>query len=93
MKEINLSYEEVIEHLKNLKDHHVSFDENRAALSVAITEVGKCIYAKPTDNGLWSPKTCPTCGEHLSEHEGDGYYRDLQSLESCPKCRQLLKWN
>ena len=88
----NISYEEVIGCLENLKSD-VSFDDNRISLDIAIKEVGKCIPKKPVDNGIWSAKTCPICGECLSEHHGDGYYTDSVCLESCPKCRQLLDWD
>lgn len=65
----------------------------KQAIDIAIIEMEKAISKKPINNGNWSPKTCPTCGEHLSEHKGDGYYSDSICLKSCPKCRQSLKWS
>jgi len=88
----NISYEEVIGCLENLRSD-VSFEDNRDSLDIAIKEVGKCIYKKPINNGNWSAKTCPTCGASLSEHIGDGYYIDSVCLDSCPECRQLLDWD
>lgn len=43
----------------------------------------------------WSPAICPTCGEELSEHIGDGYYRHRTFLERCPniECAQRLDWS
>lgn len=42
----------------------------------------------------WSPARCPSCGEELSEHMGDGYYKHCYSLERCPNpdCGQRLDW-
>ena len=63
------------------------------AIDIAAVEMGKAIPKKPINNGNWSAKTCPTCGEELSEHLGDGYYKDSICLESCPRCRQSLNWD
>lgn len=92
-EKIKLTIREAIEHLENQKACLVSFEENRVAIDMAIAEMKKAIPAKPIDNGNWSAKTCPTCGEELSEHMGDGYYQDSVCLISCPNCRQLLDWN
>lgn len=89
----NMTKDEIIGCLENLRDHFVSFEENEIALTFAITEVKKGIQAKPIDNGTWSPKTCPSCGFYLSEDEGDGYYKDSVCLEFCPNCRQVLDWD
>jgi hypothetical protein len=91
LKMEKMTYQEVIECLENLKSE-ISFEENRYSLDVAIKEIGKCIPMKPINNGNWSAKTCPTCGNELSIHFGDGYYKDSICLESCPECRQLLDW-
>ena len=48
---------------------------------------------KPIDNGRWSPKTCPTCGYELSESLGDGYYKDMMSVDVCPQCKQSIEWD
>ncbi|MDF2950539.1 MAG: hypothetical protein K0S18_122 [Anaerocolumna sp.] len=63
------------------------------AIEIAVREMKKSIAMKPINNGNWVSKTCPTCGEGLSEHHGDGYYSDNICLESCPNCRQLLDWD
>lgn len=89
----NMTKDEIIGCLENLRDHFVSFEENEIALTFAITEVKKGIQAKPIDNGTWSPKTCPSCEFCLSEDEGDGYYKDSVCLEFCPNCRQVLDWD
>lgn len=43
----------------------------------------------------WSPARCPTCGEELSEHMGDGYYRHRTFLDRCTnaECAQRLDWS
>ena len=63
------------------------------AIAIAINEMKKALPMKPINNGKWNAKTCPTCGEPLSEHKGDGYYTDMKSLSACPDCRQLLSWD
>ena len=42
----------------------------------------------------WNPARCPTCGEPLSEHWGDGHYRHRTFLERCTNldCAQRLDW-
>ncbi|MBS4829927.1 MAG: hypothetical protein KH128_12790 [Firmicutes bacterium] len=39
-----------------------------------------------------SPAYCPTCGNELSTHHGDGYYTHPTFLERCPRCGRKLKW-
>lgn len=42
----------------------------------------------------WEPAMCPACGEELSEHMGDGYYKHMKYLTRCPNsdCAQRLQW-
>ncbi len=70
-----------------------TYDEQLEARKIAIKEMQKAIPMEPINHGKWNPKTCPTCEEELSEHIGDGYYKDNVCLDCCPKCRQLLNWN
>lgn len=43
----------------------------------------------------WNPARCPTCGEPLSEHWGDGHYRHRTFLKRCTNldCAQRLDWS
>jgi hypothetical protein len=71
---------------------NVTYDKQLEARRMAVREMQKAIPLKPIDHGKWDSKTCPACDEELSEHIGDGYYRDKVYLDCCPRCRQLLKW-
>lgn len=56
----------------------------------AIIEVEKS-KQKYVITEAWNPNRCPTCWEDLGGDCNDGYY-DNPYYESCPKCRQRLKY-
>lgn len=64
------------------------------ALTLAIDCIGRRI-AKRVDEMPWTRCACPTCGEELSDHKGDGYYKHYKHLSVCPneECLQALEWD
>ncbi len=66
--------------------------EEYEAFSLAISTLEKEVAKKPLIEA-WSPARCCHCGEELSYHIGDGYYRHSTFLDRCPKCHQKLNWD
>ena len=64
------------------------------ALSEAMDYAGRWVPKKVEKPGEWDAAKCPTCGESLSNHQGDGYYTHSTWMEYCPndECHQKLEW-
>lgn len=61
-----------------------------AAISFAITEVGKQLPVPPVKE-RWEPNRCPTCDEDLGGDCNDGYYQNPY-FDRCPECGQKLDY-
>lgn len=59
------------------------------AIEALEKQIPKKVEIKP-----WSPAYCPTCGQELSESQGDGFYKHYIHLGRCPnvECGQRLEW-
>ena len=59
------------------------------AIEALEKQIPKKVEIKP-----WSPTYCPTCGQELSESQGDGFYKHYIHLGRCPnvECGQRLEW-
>ena len=70
-----------------------SYQRLNTAFDMAIAALEKQIPKKPIIKP-WSPAICPSCGNELSEHVGDGYYKHCTHLDRCPnpECAQRLTW-
>ena len=64
------------------------------AVATAMRYADRWIPKRVERNGEWDPVRCPTCGEELSSHVGDGTYDERDWLEYCPndECHQKLDW-
>lgn len=85
--------EEAIKKLRLFVDHESYTDDFQDMCRTAIAALEKQIPTK-VNISSWNPARCPSCGEELSEHLGDGYYRHRTFLEVCPnpECCQRLDW-
>ena len=65
--------------LQNMEDENLKSDPNldmkKDAYRVAIAVLKKSIPKRPIYQGAYAPVLCPSCGEELSQHIRDGYYR------------------
>ena len=66
-------------------------DTKRDAYNTGIEAIKRIIPQKPIYQGPYAPVLCPTCGEWLSKHVRDGYYRCLKP-KVCEACYQVLDW-
>ena len=66
------------------------FNEMR---DMVISALEKQIPKKPIIKP-WSPARCPSCGNELSTHHGDGYYAHRTFMDYCDNkdCLQRLDW-
>ena len=87
---MKISNEEIIQViLSNYPDER--YARLREAVDLALVIIKKQIPTKPIYE-RWAAARCPTCGEELSEHLGDGYYKHWESLRFC-ECGQKLDWS
>lgn len=74
--------------------HHEEANAYSAkCLRLAISALEKQIPKKPIIKP-WSPARCPSCGNKLSTHHGDGYYTHRTFMDYCDNkdCLQRLDW-
>ena len=64
-----------------------------AGCTFAISALEKQMPKKPIIK-LYRPALCPTCGNELSIHHSDGYYRHKTFMGHCDNedCLQRLDW-
>ena len=85
----------LINELQNMENENLNpdpkVDMKKDAYHVAIEAIRKIIPQKPIYQGSYAPVLCPACGEWLSKHIRDGYYR-CSKPKVCSTCNQVLDW-
>ena len=85
----------LINELQNMEDENLKPDPKvemkKDVYRISIAVLKKSIPKKPIYQGAYAPVLCPSCGEELSQHIRDGYYR-CSKPKVCGTCNQVLDW-